>query len=327
MNIHSPAYYSIHHVTRFRYSVPISESIMEVRIQPRSEGIQHCLDFRLHTSPRARIMNYRGEYGNRVHHFDVPNRHSQLTITAQALVEVTAAPEVPLALDVLAWDELDALTETDEYWDMLMPSHFARPSSLLLDFARELKLQRGDDPLSVLRELNAAIHEKFEYAQKNTRVDSPIEDALSARRGVCQDFAHIMITLVRELRIPCRYVSGYLFQPSRARDRSVDDATHAWIEARLPGLGWVGFDPTNNTIAAERHIRVAIGRDYADVPPTRGVFRGSAESELAVAVKVLPSDADALRSDIVPQEPEWIPSSTDSYEQEQGTQHQQPQQQ
>ena len=323
MNVSS--YYTIHHVTRFRYSTPISESIMEVRIQPRSEGIQRSLDFRLHTNPRARIMNYRGEYGNRVHHFDVPNRHSQLTITAQALVELTAPPPLPQSLRPQAWDELEALTATDEHWDMLMPSQFARPSDLLRDFARELDVRRRDDPLTVLRDLNTATHEHLEYAQKNTRVDSPIEDALSARRGVCQDFAHIMITLVRELQIPCRYVSGYLFQQSRSRDRSAEDATHAWVEALLPGLGWVGFDPTNNSIAAERHIRVAIGRDYADVPPTRGVFRGSAESELAVAVKVLPSDT--FRSDDLPLEADWTPSTIDGYEYEQGPQQQQPQQQ
>ena len=300
---------------------------MEVRIQPRSEGVQRCLNFRLHTNPRARIMTYRGEYGNRVHHFDVPNRHSQLTITAEALVELTAPPPLPWALPQGAWDELDALTATDEYWDMLTPSHFARPSDLLHDFARELDIGRRDDPLTVLRDLNTAVHEHLEYAPKNTRVDSPIEDALSVRRGVCQDFAHIMITLVRELQIPCRYVSGYLFQQSRARDRSAEDATHAWVEALLPGLGWVGFDPTNNTVAAERHIRVAIGCDYADVPPTRGVFRGSAEGELAVAVKVLPSDADAARGSDLPLEPEWMPSTIEGYEYEQGPQQQQPQQQ
>jgi len=271
-------------------------------------------------------MNYRGEYGNRVHHFDVPNRHSQLTITAEALVEVTTPPTLPQTLDPQAWDELDKLTATDEYWDMLMPSHFARPSDLLREFAAELKVRRRDDPLTLMRELNTAMHEKFEYAKKNTRVDSPIDDALSTRRGVCQDFAHIMITLVHELGIPCRYVSGYLFHRSRARDRSADGATHAWVEALLPGLGWVGFDPTNNAIAAERHIRVAVGRDYADVPPTRGVFRGSAESELAVAVRVLPSDAEVLRSDILLLESDWEPATLEGYEYEPGPQQQQPQQ-
>ena len=147
-------YYTVRHVTKFRYSAPISESIMEVRIQPRSEGNQYCLDFRLHTNPRAHVSSYRGEFGNRVHHFDVPNYHSQLTITAESLVDVTAPPELPEALTSSAWEELDKLTATDEYWDLLMPSQFTQPTELLLELARDLHVERRDDPLTVLRDLN-----------------------------------------------------------------------------------------------------------------------------------------------------------------------------
>jgi transglutaminase-like putative cysteine protease len=136
----------------------------------------------------------------------------------------------------------------------------------------------------LLRELTTHIYEAFEYAPDTTKVDSSVDDALRARKGVCQDFTHIMLALVRPLGIPCRYVSGYLFHQNGAR--SSEDASHAWVEALLPTLGWVGFDPTNNLIAGERHIRVAIGRDYADVPPTRGVFKGNAETELSVGVRV-----------------------------------------
>jgi transglutaminase-like putative cysteine protease len=134
----------------------------------------------------------------------------------------------------------------------------------------------------------SAIYARFEYRRNATRVDSPIDEALESRRGVCQDFAHIMIALGRHLGVPCRYVSGYLFQQSDREVRSTDGATHAWVEALLPGMGWVGFDPTNDMVAGDRHIRVAIGRDYADVPPTRGVFKGlsAVKSELAVAVAV-----------------------------------------
>ena len=314
-------YYNIRHITRFRYSTPISESIMEVRIQPRSEGNQHSLDFRLHTNPRAHIMNYRGEFGNRVHHFDVPNYHSQLTITSEALVDVAPPAEVPATLDAHTWEEIDQLTADDEYWDFLMPSHFAAPSDLLSVFMREHNIQRRDDPLTVLRDITGTIYDVFEYTPKATRVDSPIDDALLQRRGVCQDFAHIMITLVRQLGIPCRYISGYLFHQNR--NRASSDATHAWVEALLPDLGWVGFDPTNNTLADERHIRVAIGRDYADVPPTRGTFRGKADSELSVTVKVTPTDVSP--ADDLLLESEWLPSPIGGYEPSTGQQ-QQPQQ-
>ncbi len=325
-------YYSIRHITRFRYNAPISESMMEVRIQPRTEGTQHCLDFRLATTPRARILDYRGEQGNKVHHFDVPNRHTQLTISAHSLVELLAPAEPPEALTSKAWEELDALTANDEYWDWLVPSHFATPTELLYTLAKELDVRRRDDPLTLLREINMRLHKSIEYAPEITNVDSPIDDALMVRRGVCQDFAHIMITLVRTLGIPCRYVSGYLFQQSGHRDRSSDSATHAWVEAMLPGLGWIGFDPTNDTVARGRHIRVAVGRDYADVPPTRGIFRGNAHSELTVTVKVLqsetlPSGYEALAAQKEKEE-EWIPVTTSGYEhQEAQPQQQQPQQQ
>ena len=305
-------YYTIRHTTRFHYNSPISESIMEVRMQPRSEGNQFCLDFRLHTTPRAQIMTYRGEFGNRVHHFDIPNSHYQLTIVAESLVDLSAPAALPDALAANAWDELDAQTARDDFWDTLMPSHYAHPGALLEDLARELDVQRRDDPLTTLRRLNSALYHTFEYVPKATRVDSPIDEALRLRKGVCQDFAHILITLVRQLRIPCRYVSGYLVQQGRGQERterSSSDAMHAWVEAYLPGLGWVGFDPTNDTLADERHVSVAVGRDYADVTPTRGVFRGKADSELAVTIRYAPS-RDALTEDAPQQEPAWVAACT-----------------
>jgi transglutaminase-like putative cysteine protease len=318
-------YYTIRHVTRFRYSVPISESMIEVRIQPRSEGNQRCLDFRLYTSPRTHIMTYRGEFGNRVHYFDIPNFHSQLTITAEAQVDASVPTLLPEALSEQAWNELDALTADGEYWDTLMPSHFATPSELLYELAHELAVWRRADPLTALRDLNGAIYRTFDYSPKTTRVDSPIDEALHLRQGVCQDFAHIMITLARHLQIPCRYVSGYLYQQGRSQERSTNDAMHAWVEAYLPELGWVGFDPTNNMLADERHVRVAVGRDYADVPPTRGVFRGKAESELAVTVRLAPSNV-ALTEEL-PLEPTWIPSSYEGDERDQAQRQALPQQQ
>jgi transglutaminase-like putative cysteine protease len=282
-------YYTIRHVTKFAYDVPISESVMEVRMQPRTEGAQRCIRFSLSTSPAARVKMYADSEGNVVHHFNIPGKHGRLTLSAEALVECAAFPERPESLASDAWGYLDALTASGEFWDALNPSPFVRRTSLLDEFARELGLERGDDPLSTLRRLVKEMHERLEYSPRTTRVDSPIDDALQARRGVCQDFAHILIALVRRLGVPCRYVSGYLFhQDSVSPLRSTDSATHAWVEAHLPDVGWVGLDPTNNILAGERHIRVAIGRDYADVPPTRGVFKGESKvrSELSVGVAV-----------------------------------------
>lgn len=287
-------YYSIRHVTSFTYSSPIRESVQEVRMQPRSEGPQRCLTFKLLTEPRATVASYIDSLGNRVHHFDIPDQHSALTITAQAVVEMGVVPAAPEALDVQAWTRLDALTAGGAYWDYLQPSVYARPTNLLEDLAATLGVVRRSDPLTVLREVNSSLYAYFSYVPQSTTAKSPIDDALRARAGVCQDFAHVMIALCRQLQIPSRYVSGYLAPREAAQpDRSSADATHAWVEALLPGLGWVGFDPTNNQLAAERHVRVAVGRDYADVPPNRGVFnynKGRADQDLSVAVQVVPSE-------------------------------------
>ncbi len=194
--------------------------------------------------------------------------------------------EIPASLDSSSWQELDKILDTGDYWEMLLPSEFAKPTPSLLRLASELEVVRRDDPLSLLRELNSRLHDYIAYMPSSTRVDSPIDEAINRREGVCQDFAHIMIALVRLLGIPCRYVSGYLHHRSTEHLRSTESATHAWVDAFLPHLGWVGLDTTNNLLAHESHIRTALGRDYADVPPTRGIYRGSTASELQVAVQV-----------------------------------------
>jgi transglutaminase-like putative cysteine protease len=286
-------FYAIRHFTRYRYSRSVWQSMMEVRMHPRSEYAQRCFTFQLSVSPRARIFSYSDHLGNLIHHFDIPEPHNQLTIIADALVDVDAPIELPQSLGAEAWDDLDAMIAEDDYWDMLMPSKFARTSPELEKFAREFGAgeRDGQDPLGLLRALNSKLYDALEYVKESTSVDSPIEDALQSRQGVCQDFAHIMIAMVRNLRIPCRYVSGYLYHDLLHEDRSAEGATHAWMEALLPGLGWIGFDPTNNLIAGERHIRTAIGRDYADVAPTMGTMKGAAKTELQVRVRVTPSDA------------------------------------
>ncbi len=287
--------YSVRHVTRFTYESAISESLMEARMQPRSEGTQRCLHFGLSTTPASRVLMYQDHDGNMVHHFDIPGRHSRLTVTAEALVECTAIPDAPLWLDGDGWDRMDDLVRSGEHWDELNPSAFAKPTELLKAFAVEIGLSRGREPLGTLRRLTEEMYARFEYCPQSTRVDSPIDDALRTRQGVCQDFAHIFIALARQLGVPCRYVSGYLFRNPDTSERSTDGATHAWVEALLPDLGWTGFDPTNNLLACDRHIRVAVGRDYADVPPTRGIYKGisAVKSDLAVAVRVGPAAAAA----------------------------------
>jgi transglutaminase-like putative cysteine protease len=286
-------FYAIRHFTRYRYSHLVWQSMMEVRMHPRSEGNQRCFVFQLSVNPRARIFGYTDSYGNLVHHFDLPSRHGQLTIISDALVDIDAQLPIPEDMSYEAWSDLEQLVEKKDYWDMLMPSHFARSSPELEELATEIGAteRTGRSPLAFLRDISSGVYRSFKYVKKSTAVNSPIEDALRSRQGVCQDFAHIMIALVRNARIPCRYVSGYLYHTSENSHPSADGATHAWVEALLPGVGWVGFDPTINQLAGEKHIRTAIGRDYADVPPTMGVMKGKAETQLQVRVRVTPSQA------------------------------------
>lgn len=315
----------IRHVNRFTYSAPISESTMEARMQPRVDGRQRLMRFELATQPRARVFTYQDSWGNMVHHFDVPGRHSRFSISADAIIEIAPAPPIPDAVPHSSWDVLDRLIAAGEEWDSLHASRFARETPLLLNLAAELDWQRRDDPLTMMRRLNHALFQQFTYAPRSTHVDSPIDDALKARAGVCQDLTHIMIALARRVGIPCRYVSGYLAASEESHDRSTEGATHAWAEAFVPTLGWVGFDPTNDVLACDRHVRVAVGRDYGDVPPTKGVFRGQAASELSVLVTVSLVDAPTRPERLKPVVT-WVAAEgaapTDTFEQAQRQQQQ-----
>jgi transglutaminase-like putative cysteine protease len=299
-------YYSIRHLTKFLYSNSISESMMETRMHPRSDQNQVCLTFHLSVSPRCRVFSYRDHLANHVHHFDIPGEHGQLVIVAESLVEVQPAQVIPASLSPDAWDEVDRIVQQRDYWEMLLPSEFCAPTEALDALAEQMDVRRRDDPLTVLHQINEQMFHHFEYVPKSTKVDSPIDLALLTHAGVCQDFAHIMTTLVRsKLRIPCRYVSGYLYHGQSDNDRSIASATHAWVEVLLPQLGWVGFDPTNWLVAGDRHIRTAIGRDYADVPPTHGIFRGRAASELTVAVRVTHSEGTPRLDREMPVPEDW----------------------
>jgi transglutaminase-like putative cysteine protease len=309
-------FYAIRHFTRYRYSQPVWQSMMEVRMHPRSEGSQRCFIFQLSVNPRARIFAHSDSRGNLVHHFDLPSRHRHLTIISDALVNIDEQQTIPETMDYQAWNDLQEMIERRDYWDELMPSHFARRSPELEELAREIEVvdRDGRSPLAFLQDVMAGVYRSFTYTKKSTAVNSPIEHALKSRQGVCQDFAHIMITLVRQAEIPCRYVSGYLYHGKDNCDRSADGATHAWVEAALPGIGWVGFDPTNNLVAAERHIRTAVGRDYADVPPTMGTMKGKAETELQVRVRVTPSQAVLPPDEEFAADEEWSQFLEEDYQ-------------
>jgi transglutaminase-like putative cysteine protease len=279
--------YEVRHVTEYRYDEAVRESIMELRMQPRHAAGQGLVSFEVEIAPHAQVQSYIDTWGNAVHHFGVPHAHDTLDIFVRSVVE-TYGHGSPPAAAADDWAALASEGVRGEWWDFLTLHGFVAETPALDAFIAERNLDalKALDPLTALSALNRELYDAFDYEAGVTEPDSPIDHALTEGRGVCQDFAHIMIAVCRLWGVPARYVSGYLYTDQETHDRSTPNATHAWIEAFLPSLGWIGFDPTNDLIVGERHLSVAVGRDYADVPPSHGVFKGEAESRLSVGVSV-----------------------------------------
>jgi transglutaminase-like putative cysteine protease len=288
--------FNIRHRTQYDYEPPVRESVMELWIQPQQSASQRLTNFAIELEPAAQLFSYTDFFGNAVYHFDVPQAHDRLMIESTASVESSPPTPLPDALGVEEWDLLRGGAVQDRHFDFLRPHGFAQPTRALSAFIarHDLAPMAGADPLTALRVLCDRLYGALDYASGVTAADSPIDHALTAGSGVCQDFAHVMIAICRSWGAPARYVSGYLFTDRAAGDRSDPDATHAWVEVFLPSLGWIGLDPTNNHAVGERHIVVAVGRDYSDVPPTRGVYKGQSEGALTVAVSVRQASAQSI---------------------------------
>ena len=265
----------------FRYGAPVRESVMTLFLRPIQDRRQLLRDFSIHTDPGGKIFDFEGPFRNRGHFFNRPAAHRRLHIEARSVVEVAPPDPLPERLGPGSREALAGATRAPELRLMLQPSPFARSSPALERFIAAHRLAPGDDPLAAARELTAKLHGVFEYVPGSTAVDSPIERVLETGRGVCQDYAHVMVAVMRGWGVPSRYVSGYL---GLAAGKVAHSESHAWAECWFPGVGWRGFDPTNGSECDECHVRVAVGRDYADVPPARGVFRGSTDSTLATRV-------------------------------------------
>ena len=263
---------TVEHVTRFSYDAPINEAYSEIRLKPAHRDGQRCSSFALTTEPRGvSIAEYRDRFGNAVHHFDVLESHEALGGTARSEVWTP---------DQFVDDE--AAPSLLDRWDLLRPSRYVPLGGAIADLAADV--QAADSPLGTAHAVMAAVRQRMTYETGSTHVRTVADEALAAGHGVCQDFAHVMIGVCRLHEIPSRYVSGYLFDPRAAGNGN--SASHAWVDVWDPERGWVSLDPTHDREQTGRYVRVGVGRDYADVPPTRGVFKGKAREKLEVAVHI-----------------------------------------
>jgi transglutaminase-like putative cysteine protease len=284
------------HVTTFAYDAPVSESYNEVHLQPRDDELQTCLVFRLTTRPASQPGVSRDYLGNWVHRFNVLSEHRRLRIEAESIVMLHDPHPVPADGPRLA--ALDAAGDGlhDEHHDFMVPSVYVPQPEALADLVRAAEAEAGGSVLGFVRAATALVHTRFRYEKGATHVHSSITDVLASGVGVCQDFAHLLLGVARRRGLPARYVSGYLV-PRAARERPASgieeviggQASHAWVEVMIPELGWIPFDPTLGRADGGRHVRVAYGRDYGDVAPVRGVYKGHAGQRLRVDVRVRPA--------------------------------------
>ena len=279
-------HYEIEHISRYSYTAPVQQCVMLLCLEPRKDRGQRLLDFEIETQPPANLNRETDCFGNTRHLLDLHQTHQILEITTRSTVEMLPTSPLPARLHADAWEEIHSLGESCAYWDFTHPSALVCPSPALTAFVDRHRIEPGDDPLESLLQLSHTLHDCLHYIPGSTSVESPVEHILETGRGVCQDYAHLMIAIARSWDIPARYVSGYLNPTDPSGALAQSNATHAWVECRLPGLGWVGFDPTNQSFAgAGGKVHIAVGRDYRDVSPTRGVLQGGGQTRLEVDVR------------------------------------------
>lgn len=282
--------YTIDHETTYSYSGRVRESYTVCHLRPLSDTTQYCTGFDLSVSPGTTIFSYRDRFGNEVHHFEYLPNHDRLTIHARSAV-VTARPHEPEPPPPVTRNALAADPQLHALYDFVHESSYVAFGPALRAFAAELG-EPGDDLAAYFISAGEMINAAFRYDQDATSVHTGVDESVRLRGGVCQDFAHVHVALCRMHGIPARYVSGYIHTGSEESGVLGAEASHAWCEAYLPPFGWVGYDATNARLVNDEFVKIAIGRDYRDVSPVRGVYKGGASQSMMsvnVAVEVLTS--------------------------------------
>jgi transglutaminase-like putative cysteine protease len=274
--------YHITHRTQFTYASPVRDSFNEVRLQPFNSHLQAVEGFLLKVLPATRLRHRRDFYSNVVHYFEIPEPHSTLVVESQ--MQVTTQHPPPLAQDAMPWPlaRIGEGGREPRVFDFLQDSRFVEVTPEVWRLALDATAGVTETWQAALA-LMRCVYSSLKYEPNSTTVHTHANDVLRGRRGVCQDFAHLMIALCRALKIPALYVSGYLATETAS-------ATHAWMEVLIPGVGWRGLDPTHNRQADETYVKLAVGRDYADVAPVAGNYQGTTDRKLDVSVRIVRLD-------------------------------------
>jgi transglutaminase-like putative cysteine protease len=287
--------FAIHYLTEYRYEEPVTDNLNVLRVTPAATPTQEVEDFRVTVDPEARLHRHTDYFGTQVVEFGITRPHEHLTIDVRA----RAITSEPPALLEGGWDRLAAGSYRSGAAEYLLPSSIDAQWDDMLAGLRDAI--RGDTPAATVRALCELIPDRFEYRAGVTYVGSTVEDLLEGGAGVCQDFAHLGLALLRELGIAARYVSGYFYAPSSGDvdAASAEVQTHAWLEALLPAEDggeprWAGADPTNRRLAGPEHVKIGHGRRYDDIPPIKGVFRGGAGSSMDSSVRMTRADATGV---------------------------------
>jgi transglutaminase-like putative cysteine protease len=274
--------FAIRYLTEYRYESPVTDNLNALRVKPATLATQSVEDFVVRIDPETRLNQHLDYFGTTVIEFGISRPHEHLSIDVRARVRTSVPEEPPES----SWAAIEERTYDAAAGEFLLPVG-PEPDDVVLDDL--VGLTRGETPLATLRRMVEVIPDRFEYRAGVTYVGSTVGDLLAAGAGVCQDFAHLALLLLRRHGIGARYVSGYLWAPANGDEASAEVETHAWIEALLPaedGLSWVAADPTNRTLGGESHVKIGHGRHYADVPPIKGVYRGAAGSSLSASVRM-----------------------------------------
>ncbi|WP_438434615.1 transglutaminase family protein [Gorillibacterium sp. sgz500922] len=279
----------IDHTTRYRYPEPVTDSVNEIRLTPRTNYRQSCFHSEVTVTPAADLFSYEDYFGNRVHAFTVNRPHKELIIRTRATVVTVDKPQGQDLPVLPHGEQLELLQREafrDRYCEFLLPTRYTEITEELYAFAAQHPLEEAKGLHDWASRLSSTIYEEFTYDPEATSVHTTVRRTLRLKRGVCQDYAHLMIAVCRSLGVPTRYVSGYHYVGDlQGGNADFEQASHAWVEVHIPGTGWLGFDPTNNTEVNWRYIKLGHGRDYQDIVPVKGVYRGRS-GELDVTVDV-----------------------------------------